>query len=52
MLSSQVSLAMASTTLLHSTLSTTTKIYGHLLWPVAIDAVKVIETALKETGAS
>jgi integrase len=35
MLSSQVPLAMASKTLRHSTVSTTTEIYAHLLKPVA-----------------
>ncbi|WP_275591542.1 tyrosine-type recombinase/integrase [Lentzea nigeriaca] len=48
MLSSQVPLAMASRTLRHSTLSTATEIYGHLLRHVALDAVKAIETALRE----
>lgn len=52
MLSSQVPLAMASKTLRHSTLSTMTEIYGHLLGHVALDAVKVIETALKEAEAA
>jgi len=52
MLSSQVPLAMASKTLRHSTLSTTTEIYGHLLRQVALDAVKAIETALKEAEAA
>lgn len=52
MLSSQVPLAMASKTLRHSTLSTTTEIYGHLLRHVALDAVKAIETALKEAEAA
>jgi integrase len=46
MLSSQVPLAMASKTMRHSTLSTTTEIYGHLLRQVCHDAVKAIETAL------
>jgi integrase len=46
MLSSQVPLAMASKTMRHSTLSTTTEIYGHLLRQVGHDAVKAIETAL------
>ncbi|MFI6099185.1 hypothetical protein ACIA8G_26830 [Lentzea sp. NPDC051213] len=36
----------------HSTLSTTTEIYGHLLRHVALDAVKAIETALKEAEAA
>jgi hypothetical protein len=45
-LSSQVPLAMASKTMRHSTLSTTTEIYGHLLRQVGHDAVKAIETAL------
>jgi integrase len=52
MLSSHVPLAMASKTLRHSTLSTTTEIYGHLLRHVALDAVKAIETALKEAEAA
>ncbi|SES19363.1 Phage integrase family protein [Lentzea albida] len=52
MLSSQVPLAMASKTLRHSTLSTTTEIYGHLLRHVTLDAVKAIETALNEAGAA
>jgi len=43
---------MASKTLRHSTLSTTTEIYGHLLCHVALDAVKAIETALKEAEAA
>ena len=51
MLSSQVPLAMASKTLRHSTLSTTTEIYGHLLRHIALDAMKAIETALKEAEA-
>lgn len=46
MLSSQVPLVMASRTLRHSTVSTTTEIYAHLLKPVANDAVKTIEAAL------
>jgi integrase len=46
MLSSQVPLAMASKTMRHSTLSTTTEICGHLLRQVGHDAVKAIETAL------
>ena len=46
MLSSQVPLVMASRTLRHSTVSTTTEIYAHLLKPVANDAVNTIETAL------
>ena len=39
MLSSQVPLAMASKTMRHSTLSTTTEGYGHLLRHVAQQAV-------------
>lgn len=51
MLSSQVPLAMASKTMRHSTLSTTTEIYGHLLRQVGHDAVQAIERALaKATG--
>lgn len=46
MLSSQVPLAMASKTMRHSTLSTTTEVYGHLLRHVAHQAVDAIDTAL------
>jgi integrase len=46
MLSSQVPLVMASRTLRHSTVSTTTEIYAHLLKPVANNAVNTIEAAL------
>jgi integrase len=46
MLSSQVPLAMASKTMRHSTLSTTTEVYGHLLRHVAQQAVDAIDTAL------
>jgi hypothetical protein len=46
MLSSQVPLAMASKTMRHSTLSTTTEIYGHLLRQVGRDAVTAIDAAL------
>jgi integrase len=46
MLSSQVPLAMASKTMRHSTLSTTTEIYGHLLRHVAHQAVDAIAVAL------
>lgn len=46
MLSSQVPLVMASKTLRHSTVSTTTEIYAHLLKPVANNAVNTIEAAL------
>jgi integrase len=46
MLSARIPLAMASKTLRHSTLSTTTEIYGHLLRHVAHDAVNAIATAL------
>ncbi|MCT2587917.1 site-specific integrase [Actinophytocola gossypii] len=46
MLSSQVPLVMASRTLRHSTVSTTTEIYAHLLKPLANDAVNTIEAAL------
>lgn len=52
MLSSQVPLAMASKTLRHSTLSTTTEIYGHLLKHVALDAVQAIEKALANADAA
>ena len=50
MLCSQVPLVMASRTLRHSTVSTTTEIYAHLLKPVANDAVNTIETALAKCG--
>jgi integrase len=46
MLSSQVPLAMASKTMRHSTLSTTTEVYGHLLRHVAQQAVDAIDTAV------
>jgi len=46
MLSSQVPLAMVSKTMRHSTLSTTTDIYGHLQRHVAQQAVDAIDTAL------
>lgn len=46
MLSSQVPLAMASKTMRHSTLSTTTEVYGHLLRHVAHQAVDAIDIAL------
>jgi integrase len=46
MLASQVPLAMASKTMRHSTLSTTTEVYGHLLRHVAQQAVGAIDTAL------
>ena len=46
MLSSQVPLAMASKAMRHSTLSTTTEVYGHLLRHVAQQAVDAIDTAL------
>jgi len=52
MLSSQIPLAMASKTLRHSTLSTTTEIYGHLLKYIALDTVKAIETALAKADAA
>jgi integrase len=52
MLSSQVPLAMASKTLRHSTLSTTTEIYGHVLKHVGLDAVQAIETALAKADAA
>lgn len=52
MLASQVPLAMASKTMRHSTLSTTTEIYGHLLRQVGHDAVKAIETALATAEAA
>ncbi|MBP2329428.1 uncharacterized ferritin-like protein (DUF455 family) [Kibdelosporangium banguiense] len=38
---------MASKTMRHSTLSTTTEIYAHLLRHVAHDAVNAISTALE-----
>jgi hypothetical protein len=43
MLSSQVPLAMASKAMRHSTLSTTTEIYGHSLRHVAHQAVDSID---------
>lgn len=46
MLSSHVQVAMASKTMRHSALSTTTEIYGHLLRHVAHQAVDAIDTAL------
>jgi len=46
MLSTQVPLAMASKTMRHSTLSTTTEIYGHLLRHAAHQAVDAIDNAL------
>ncbi|MDT7679936.1 MAG: hypothetical protein QOG57_246 [Pseudonocardiales bacterium] len=46
MLSTQVPLAMASKTMRHSTLSTTTEIYGHLLRHAAHQAVEAIDSAL------
>ena len=46
MLSSQVPLAMASKAMRHSTLSTTTEVYGHLLRHAAHQAVDAIDTAL------
>jgi integrase len=46
MLSSHVPLAMASKTMRHSTLSTTTEVYRHLLRHVAQQAVDAIDTAL------
>jgi integrase len=46
MLSSQVPLAITSKTMRHSTLSTTTEIYGHLLRHAAHQAVDAIDLAL------
>jgi integrase len=46
MLSSQVTLAMASKTMRHSTISTTTEIYSHLLRHTAHQAVDAIDTAI------
>ncbi|TVT11365.1 site-specific integrase [Amycolatopsis bartoniae] len=46
MLSAQIPLAMASKTMRHSTISTTTEIYAHLLRNVAYDAVNAIDVAL------
>jgi integrase len=46
MLTSQVPLAITSKTLRHSTLSTTTEIYGHLLRHAAHQAVDAIDVAL------
>jgi hypothetical protein len=45
-LSSQIPVAMASKTLRHSTLNTTTEIYGHLPRHVAHQAVEAIDNAL------
>jgi integrase len=45
MLSAQVPLAMASNTMRHSTLSTTTEIYTHLLPHVAQQAADAIDAA-------
>jgi integrase len=54
MLSAQVPLAIASKTMRHSTLSTTTEIYGHLLRHAAHQAVDAIDLALTtaESGTS
>ncbi|SDG33869.1 Site-specific recombinase XerD [Pseudonocardia oroxyli] len=52
MLASQVPLAMASKTMRHSTLSTTTEIYGHLLRHVAQQAVASIDAALTDAENS
>lgn len=41
-----VPLAMASKTMRHSTLSTTTEVYGHLLRHAAQQAVDAIDAAL------
>ncbi|MCP2242183.1 hypothetical protein [Lentzea aerocolonigenes] len=49
---SQVPLAMTSKTPRLSTLSTATEINGRLLRHAAFDAVKAIETALKEAEAA
>jgi integrase len=46
MLSSQAPLAITSKTMRHSTLSTTTEIYGHLLRHAAHQAVEAIDVAL------
>jgi hypothetical protein len=46
MLSSQVPLAITSKTMRHSTLSTTTEIYGLLLRHAAHQAVDAIDVAL------
>jgi hypothetical protein len=46
MLSTQVPLGMASKTMRHSILSTTTEIYGHLLRHAAHQAVEAIDNAL------
>jgi integrase len=50
MLNSRVPLAVISRAMRHSTLSTTTEVYGHLLRHVAHDAVDVIATALNEAN--
>jgi integrase len=54
MLSAQVPLAITSKTMRHSTLSTTTEIYGHLLRHAAHQAVDAIDLALTtaESGTS
>jgi hypothetical protein len=50
MLSSHVPLAMAFKTMRHSTLSTTTEVYGYLLRHVAQQAVDPRRTAASHTG--
>jgi integrase len=52
MLNSRVPLAVISRAMRHSTLSTTTEVYGHLLRHVAHDAVDVIATALNEADVA
>jgi hypothetical protein len=51
-LSSQVPLAMASKIMRHSTLPTTTEVYGHLLRHVAQQAVEAIDLALTAAEAA
>ncbi|WP_461120378.1 tyrosine-type recombinase/integrase [Saccharothrix stipae] len=52
MLNSRIPLAVISRAMRHSTLSTTTEVYGHLLRHVAHDAVDVIADALNEADAA
>ncbi|MFE9748214.1 tyrosine recombinase XerC [Saccharothrix saharensis] len=52
MLNSNVPLAVISRAMRHSTLSTTTEVYGHLLRHVAHDAVDVIANALNDADAA
>ncbi|MFE2753353.1 hypothetical protein ACFXGA_15285 [Actinosynnema sp. NPDC059335] len=52
MLISPVPLAVTSRAMRHSTLPTTTEVYGHLLCHVAHDAVDVIAHALDEADVA